>query len=175
MKKTSIDVNEYANVITGALRRGIFLTTKAGEKVNSMVIGWGHIGRIWERPVFVAYVRDSRYTREMLDRNPEFTVNVPVNGMDRTAFEICGMKSGRDMDKIAKAGLTPVEPQVISVPGLKEFPLTLECRVIYREEQDSSRLPQEIRDKFYPVGAGGDHVSYYGEIAAAYLIEDGED
>ena len=174
MKKTSINVNEYANVITGALRRGIFLTTKAGEKVNSMVIGWGHIGRIWERPVFVAYVRDSRYTREMLDRNPEFTVNVPVNGMDRTAFEICGMKSGRDMDKIAEAGLTPVEPQVISVPGLKEFPLTLECRVIYREEQDSSRLPQEIRDKFYPAEAGGDHVSYYGEIAAAYLIEDGE-
>ncbi|MBR0106509.1 MAG: flavin reductase family protein, partial [Lachnospiraceae bacterium] len=105
MKKTPIDVNEYANVITGALRRGIFLTTKAGEKVNSMVIGWGQVGRIWERPVFVAYVRDSRYTREMLDRNPEFTVNVPVNGMNRTAFEVCGMKSGRDMDKIAEAGL----------------------------------------------------------------------
>lgn len=32
-----------------------------------MVIEWGHIGHIWNRPVFVAYVRDSRYTRELLD------------------------------------------------------------------------------------------------------------
>jgi flavin reductase (DIM6/NTAB) family NADH-FMN oxidoreductase RutF len=171
MKKTPIDVNEYANVITGALRRGIFLTTKAGEKVNSMVIGWGHIGRIWERPVFVAYVRISRYTRELLDANPEFTVNVPIHGFTRKAFEICGSKSGRDTDKIKESNLTLVEPEVISVPAIKEYPITLECRVIYREEQDCMKLPEDIRERFY--GAEVDeHVSYYGEIVAAYVIEE---
>jgi flavin reductase (DIM6/NTAB) family NADH-FMN oxidoreductase RutF len=90
-----------------------------------------------------------------------------------SAFAVCGTKSGRDMDKIAEAGLTPVDPEVISVPGLREFPLTLECRVIYREEQDVSRLPEEIRKQFYSVETD-DHISYYGEIVAAYMIEDPE-
>lgn len=171
MKKKQIDVFDYANEITKALRRGVLLTAKDGDKVNSMAIGWGHVGRIWERPVFVAYVRDCRYTREMLDRNPEFTVNVPLNGFDKKAFAACGTKSGRDTDKIAEAGLTPVGPEVVSVPGLKEFPLTLECRVIYREEQDASRLPDEIRRRFYSVETQ-DHISYFGEIVAAYIIEE---
>ena len=144
MNRKKIDAAEYAEEIIKALRKGTFLTTKAGGKVNSMVIGWGHIGRIWERPVFVAYVRVCRYTREMLDQNPEFTVNVPVNGFDKKAFAICGSKSGRDMDKIAEAGLTPVPPEVISVPAIREYPLTLECRVLYRQVQDETQLPADI-------------------------------
>ena len=171
MKKKYVDVNDYANVITKALERGVFLTTKHGDKINSMVIGWGHIGRIWELPVFVAYVRDNRFTREMLGHNPEFTVNVPIDGVDKKAFMICGTKSGRDMDKLREAGLTPVPPDRISVPAIRELPLTLECRVIYREEQTASRLPDAIRRKFYRIEAD-DHISYYGEIASAYIIEE---
>lgn len=173
MNRKMIDSAEYADAIAKALKKGVFLTTKADEKVNSMMIGWGHIGRIWERPVFVAYVRDCRYTREMLDRNPEFTVNVPINGFSKQAFTVCGTKSGRDIDKIKEAGLTLAEPVVISVPAIKEFPLTLECRVIYREEQDASRLPEPIRRQFYSIEAQ-DHISYYGEIVSAYMIEDQE-
>ena len=56
--RRKIDALAYSAEITQALKKGVFLTTKNGEKVNSMVIGWGHIGRIWELPVFVAYVRD---------------------------------------------------------------------------------------------------------------------
>ncbi len=174
MKKRKIEISDYADVITKALEKGVFLTTRNADKINSMVIGWGHVGRIWERPVFITYVRTSRYTREMLDVNPEFTVNVPVNGFDRQAFMICGTKSGRNTDKITECGLTVVEPDVISVPGIKEYPLTLECRVLYREEQDSSRLPDEIKRQFYTVETA-DHIAYYGEIVSAYLIEDGED
>ena len=74
------------------------------------------------------------------------------------------------MDKIAKAGLTLVEPEVISVPGIQEYPLTLECRVIYRQEQDAPSLPEDIRKQFYSIEKE-DHISYYREIVAAYLIE----
>lgn len=169
--RRKIDALAYSAEITQALKKGVFLTTKNGEKVNSMVIGWGHIGRIWELPVFVAYVRDCRYTREMLDANPEFTVNVPVNGFDRNAFMVCGTKSGRDMDKVKEAGLTLVEPEVISVPAIKEYPLTLECRVIYREEQKAERLPEDMKRMFYSIETE-DHISYYGEIVAAYILED---
>ena len=125
MRKREIDIRDYAGDIIRALRPGILITTKVGDKVNSMTIGWGTLGVIWERPVFVAYVRQQRYTREMLDQCREFTINVPVGDFPRRALGVCGSKSGRDMDKIEAAGLTPVEPEVIGVPGLKEFPLTL--------------------------------------------------
>lgn len=170
MSKRKINITDYANIITEILKKGAFLTTKAGDKVNSMVIGWGHVGRVWEKPVFIAYVRDCRFTYEMLEKNPEFTVNVPINGFDKKAFMICGAKSGRDRDKISEAGLTLEEPEVTTVPGIKEFPLTLECKVLYREEQDASRLPEEIRQKFYSIETS-DHTAFYGEIVAAYVIE----
>lgn len=171
MIRRKIDSTECADMVTKALRKGIFLTTKAGEKVNSMVIGWGHTGRIWNRPVFVVYVRRSRYTRELLDRNPEFTVNVPVNGYSKEAFAICGSKSGRDMDKFSEACLTAVPAECVSVPAIREFPLTLECRVLYRQEQDASMLPEEIRGQFYQAERD-DHIAYYGEIVSAYMIEE---
>ena len=170
MNKRKISITECADTVTEALKKGVFLTTKAGGKVNSMVIGWGHIGRIWNRPVFITYVRDCRYTYEMLEKNPEFTVNIPINGLDDNAFRICGTKSGRDMDKIAEAGLTLEKPEVITVPGIREFPLTLECRVLYQEEQDASKLPEEIRKQFYSIETS-DHTAFYGEIVSAYIIE----
>ena len=169
MKRVAIEIADYAGTIAAALKRGAFLTTSDGDKVNSMVIGWGHVGRIWERNVFIAYVRQSRYTRELLDRHPEFTVNVPVNGFDKRAFAVCGTKSGRDMDKIVEAGLTLVPAQAVSVPAIREYPLTLECRVLYREEQDASRLPEDIRRQFYAMERD-DHIAHYGEIVAAYMI-----
>jgi len=171
MSKRKIDFREYAGHIIKSLRSGILITTKVGDKVNSMTIGWGTLGVIWERPVFVAYVRQQRYTREMLDQCREFTINVPVGDFPRRALGVCGSKSGRDMDKIAAAGLTPLEPEVIGVPGIKEFPLTLECRAIYRQEQESDQFNDEITHQFYTIETG-DHICYYGEIVAAYIIED---
>ena len=75
------------------------------------------------------------------------------------------------MDKIREAGLTAVPPEEISVPAIKEFPLTLECRIIYRQEQDASSLPEDIRRQFYTIETE-DHVAYYGEIVSAYIIGD---
>ena len=173
MKRRSIDLADCAGEIVKALKKGVLLTTRAGDKANSMVIGWGTLGTNWAKPVFAAYVRESRYTRALLDRNPEFTVNVPLGDYDPKIWEICGSKSGRDMDKLQAAGLTPVPGEKVSVPALKEFPLTLECRVIYRQAQDPALL--EGGDRFYPPDASGrrdSHVTYYGEVVAAYVLEE---
>ena len=171
MTKKKIDIRDYAGEIIKAMRPGILLTTKVSNKVNSMTIGWGTLGIIWERPVFVAYVRKQRYTREMLDKCREFTINVPVGEYRRNILGICGSKSGRDMDKIETAGLTLVEPEVINTPGIKELPLTLECRVLYSQEQESDQFNDEITRQFYTIETG-DHFCYYGEIVSTYIIED---
>ena len=169
--KKYIDAFDYAGHICKMLSGGILLTTKAGDTVDTMTIGWGTIGIQWGKPIFIAFVRDSRYTKELLDRNGEFTVNVPMGDIDKKILGCCGTRSGRDTDKIAGLGLTLEDPEVISVPGIRELPLTLECKVLYRQFQEESTLPAELYDRYYPGPVGDYHTAFYGEIVSAYIIE----
>jgi flavin reductase (DIM6/NTAB) family NADH-FMN oxidoreductase RutF len=176
--KEKINVFDYANEILRANKKGILLTTRTEEKVNSMVISWGSLGIEWSTPIFTVYVREHRFTKKQLDKNPEFTINIPVGDYDHNITAVCGTKSGYSVDKIKELGLTLVESDCISVPGIKEFPLTLECRVIYRQAQDPSAITRENKDKYYPQNIDGSfhdknkdyHTAYYGEIVNAYLI-----
>ncbi len=169
--KKEIQVNDYSARILEALPHGILLNTKANGRLNSMVIGWGTLGVDWSEPVFLVYVRHSRYTHELLDANPEFTISVPLSGnLEPKLLQVLGSESGRTEDKIAKAGLTPVDSDCISVPGFAEVPLTLECRVLSRAEQDPALLQQDLRDQYYP-GGEDPHTIYYGKILKAYIIE----
>lgn len=173
--KKAINPFDYAGQICKAMPKGILLTTKVDDQVNTMTIGWGKIGIEWGKPIFIAYVRESRYTRQMLDQNPEFTVNVPISGVDSKILGFCGSKSGRDTDKISQMQLHLEAPNVISVPGIRELPLTLECKVIYKQKQDLTALPQDILNRYYPaddVGNQDFHYAYYGEIVDAYCIEE---
>ena len=178
MKRT-VNAFDYAGDICKTMPKGILMTTKKGDFVNSMVIGWGHIGIEWSKPIFVAYVRESRYTKELVENHGEFTVNVPMGDFDSNIIRICGTKSGRDLDKIKELGLHLVDSDHVSVPGIKEFPLTLECKVIYKQKQDLSAVPEDILARYYPQIPGADfdgqdrdyHYAYYGEIVGAYIIE----
>ncbi len=177
--KRKVNAFDYANTICKAMPRGILLTTKAGEQVNTMTIGWGHIGIEWGKPIFVAYVRQSRHTLKMLEANREFTVNVPVDGCDGKILGYCGTKSGRDTDKISDLGLTLEPGETVSVPGIRELPLTLECKVIYTQTQDLPAIPAAVQSRYYPAVNDHEnpdirqdvHTVFYGEILNAYLIE----
>ena len=178
--KREVNPFDYAGQICKALPGGILLTTKKGEQVNTMAIGWGTMGVDWSLPMFIVYVRESRYTKQCLEENGEFTINVPMGELDKKIISVCGTKSGRDMDKIRELGLTLEEPIAISVPGIKELPLTLECKVLYKQQQDLSAIPEKILNRYYPVeddtlhpGSDRDyHICYYGQILKAYIIED---
>ena len=175
MMKEKINAFDYAGHICKAMSKGILLTTYADGKVNTMTIGWGHIGIEWSRPVFVAYVRESRYTKEMLDRTGLFTVNIPMETINPKILGYCGTKSGRNVDKIADLGLTLEEGECVPVPGIKELPLTLECKVIFKQYQQENILPEDIYRRYYTATAefpdGDYHTAYYGEILNAYIIK----
>ena len=178
--KQQINVFDYAGHICESMKKGILLTTKTGEKVNTMTIGWGTIGIEWGRPIFVAYVRVGRYTRQMLDQNGEFTVNIPYGEVDNKILGFCGTKSGRNIDKVAELGLELVESSAVSVPAIRQLPLTLECKVLCQKVQNIPALPDDILNRYYPKGVDSSnpgsnedfHIAYYGEIVNAYLIED---
>ena len=64
--KREINPFDYAGTILKALPHGILLTSEAEDCVNAMTIGWGSLGIEWGVPVFTAYVRVSRFTRELM-------------------------------------------------------------------------------------------------------------
>ena len=177
--KKHVETFDYAGTICKEMKKGILLTTKVDDKVNTMTIGWGKIGIEWGKPIFIAYVRESRYTKTMLEQPGEFTVNIPMGEVDKKILGYCGTKSGRNTDKIADMGLTLEEGESITVPGIKELPLTLECKVIYKQKQDLAAIPEEILARYYPQDVDGSapgsnrdyHIAYYGEIVNTYIIE----
>ncbi len=172
--KREVNVWDYAGHIMKNIGKGILLTTAAEGKVDTMTIGWGTIGVQWAKPIFIAFVRESRYTKELLEKNGEFTVNVPLAQADKDIIAVCGTKSGRDMDKFEALGLTTEPGMTVSVPGIKQLPLTLECKVIYKQDQDPVAIAPEHIRRFYAEGTANEHdfhTAYYGEITAAYIIE----
>ncbi|MBR3978722.1 MAG: flavin reductase family protein [Oscillospiraceae bacterium] len=170
-----VNVWDYAGHIMETIGSGILLTTAYQDKVNTMTIGWGQLGVVWSKPVFSVLVRESRYTKEFLDKTGEFTVNIPLAKVDKNIIALCGTKSGRELDKFQALNLTAVPGQSVSVPGIRELPLTLECKVIYRQDQDPKAIEKTCFDRFYAAGThneGDYHTVYYGEITKAYIIEE---
>lgn len=177
--KEPIDTFAYAAQILQALPKGVLLTTRYENHINTMTIGWGMLGIEWNLPIFMTLVRTSRLSHEYLEKNPQFTINVPAGPVDRRILGVAGTKSGRDLDKISELGLHPEAGEKISVPGIRELPLTLECNVIYRQAQDPAAIPEKLRQTYYPED-GRDltkginhcfHTAFYGEIVAAYIIK----
>ena len=174
--KREINPFDYAGDILKALPRGILLTSEAEDCVNAMTIGWGTLGIEWEVPIFAAYVRTNRFTHELIERTGEFTICAPYGELSKTAAKalaFCGSKSGRDVDKLAKVGLHTVEAEIVRPPAIKEFPLTLECRVVFSQVQPIKEISGRF-SKFYVENTAHSepHVAYYGEILKAYIIED---
>lgn len=179
MMKKKIEVFDYANEIMKAVKTGVLVTTKVGDKVNLMTISWGTLGIEWGKPIFTIFVRENRFTKQQLDENPEFTINIPIGEFNKKILGVCGTKSGRTVDKVGELNLSLEEPESISVPGIKELPLTLECKVIYKQKQDKNEIPEDILKASYPQDVDGSfhganrdfHTAYYGEIVSAYIIE----
>lgn len=172
--KVYISPFDYAHVILNALKKGVLLTTKNGDRSNTMSISWGTIGIQWRKPVFITFVRGCRHTKHMLDETGEFTVNIPLDSVDPNIISFCGCHSGRDVDKIQALGLHTEAPDTIGVPGIRELPLTLECRVVYTQQQLPECMSGEQVRSHYPENSNNVHddfhTAYYGEIVNAYII-----
>ncbi|MDR0999501.1 MAG: flavin reductase family protein [Clostridiales bacterium] len=104
-------------------------TYDKGGKPNAATFAWGGIASSKPASVSVA-VRPSRYTYEALLERKSFTVNLPTyKHVDEADY--FGMVSGRNADKFAATGLTPVKSEFVDAPYIEEFPYALECAVTH--------------------------------------------
>ena len=149
----------------------LLVSTDAAGKPNAMTIGWGTIGIIWGKPIFIVLVRPSRYTHGLMEQTEDFTVNVPSADLaDVVAF--CGSASGRDHDKFSEKGLVAVPGKKVKSPVIEQCVIHYECNVVYQTDLNLDRLPKKILSEYYP--ARDLHTFYFGEILTAYGEKDVE-
>lgn len=165
--------SEYINDVAEMLKQlplGAFLTVKSGDKVNTMTIGWGTIGFMWNRPVMMVMVRYSRYTHELIKDAADFSVSVPLDGHLKKALAEAGSKSGRDLDKFAAFDITAEAARSINSPVISDCGLIYECRTLYKQPMEPGILDEVLDGKMYK--DKDYHVLYYGEIVAKYKNRD---
>lgn len=107
-------------------------TYDADDKPNVMTVAWG--GICCSKPPCVAIsVRKATYTYASLVERRAFTISLPREDQ-LAAADFFGVASGRDTDKFAVAGLTPVRSGLVDAPYVEEFPFVLECKIVHVAE-----------------------------------------
>jgi len=147
----------------------LLASTKRSGESNVMTIGWGTIGNVWRKPLFIVLVRPSRYTYEFIEDSGEFTVNVPSPDMDEfVAF--CGSRSGREVDKFAAFNIATTPGHKVNSITIDACPIVYECKVVHKNDVVPAELAKDIVSMFYP--EGDFHRVYFGEILGTYVHED---
>jgi len=98
-------------------------------KPNLMNAAWGGIC-CSQPPSVCVSLRKATYSYACIIERKAFTVGIACEGKMVEA-DFCGIASGRDVDKFAVAGLTPVRSELVDAPYAAEFPVVLECRLLH--------------------------------------------
>ncbi|MBQ7765997.1 MAG: flavin reductase family protein [Lachnospiraceae bacterium] len=100
---------------------------RPGEKANIITLAW--VGTVNSDPPMVSIsVRPERYSYDIIRETGEFVINLTTESLVK-ATDYCGVRSGRDVDKFKEMGLHPCQSKEVSVPGIDESPVCMECRV----------------------------------------------
>ncbi|MBC8316087.1 MAG: flavin reductase [Bacteroidetes bacterium] len=145
--------------------RGEGILLIAGVPPNPMTIGWGTLGYVWSKPVFVILVRPNRYTFELIENVKDFTINVLPKGFNQETA-ICGTESGRDIDKVAKCNFDMKHGECSNAFYISQSVIHYECRIIHKNKVDPGTLEPSIIDTYYE--QRDFHTIYYGEILGVF-------
>jgi flavin reductase (DIM6/NTAB) family NADH-FMN oxidoreductase RutF len=103
-------------------------TYDATGKANAMTAAWAGVA-CSHPPCVTVSVRRSRHSHAAILERRAFTVNLASQDQVRQV-DYLGIASGAAEDKFAAAGLTPARAATVDAPGVEEFPLVLECRLL---------------------------------------------
>lgn len=142
----------------------MLVTAGNEQSFNTMTASWGFMGVMWNSPCAITAVRESRYTKEFLDREEYFTLSF-LPGEYRSALAFCGSKSGRDFDKCAETGLVPVS--VDGTVAFEQAERIVVCKKVYAQPMAADFFTdKDIVTSQY--SSGDYHTAYYGKIVAVY-------
>lgn len=137
----------------------VLVSCGTAEKANVLTVAW--TGIICTHPA-MTYIslRPSRYSYGIIRETGEFVINLTTSKMVRET-DLCGVKSGRDADKIKVCGLHTEPSFKVKAPAISESPLSLECKV-------KQIIPLGSHDMFMAeilaVNADGRYIDSKGKI-----------
>jgi len=151
------------NVFTRLDKQWMLVTSEREGKVNAMTASWGGFGIIWHLPAAYVLVRPQRYTFELMEASDYLGLSF-LSEQYRPALQVCGTKSGRDLDKLEAVGLTTRRLDGVAV--IEQAELVISCKKLYSQFfTDAGFIKREILTEHYP--SKDLHKLYIGEIIAA--------
>ncbi|UCG02484.1 MAG: flavin reductase family protein [Candidatus Heimdallarchaeota archaeon] len=107
----------------------VVLVSCAYDNVTNIItIAW--TGVVCSKPPLISIsIRPSRFSYELIINSGEFVINIPTSEQLKET-ELCGRKSGEDINKWTTCNFTAVEATKVSVPLIKECPVNIECKVV---------------------------------------------
>lgn len=160
------DVKE--NAVDLLASQWALVTAGNKDSFNTMTVSWGSIGELWGVDCATIYIRPQRYTDGFIDSNDYFTISFYPSELKNQIHGVCGSKSGRDVDKVAEAGITPAFDE--NAPYFEEAKLVLVCKKMAKSKFEPANLCDDsIADKWYPLNDY--HNIYYGAIEKVLVKE----
>lgn len=145
----------------------LLITAGSESGFNTMTASWGGLGVFWNKNAATIYIRPSRYTKKFVDENDTFTISF-YKEENRKALALCGKVSGRDVNKVEQAGLTPVFDE--NNTYFEEAYMVMVCKKMYhtnivRETFDEAKYDELM----YPLKDY--HTIYIGEVIKVLVKE----
>lgn len=154
------------NIIRNLEENWMLITAGDPESYNTMTASWGGLGEIWSTPVSFITVRNTRFTYQFLQNNDIYTLTF-FGGKEKEAMGYLGSHSGRDGDKIAQTGLTPMETPLGSM-SFEQATMILECRKLYEKELDPKSIFDDQIAADY-LKNDERHILFFGEIVNVWV------
>lgn len=162
---TPAEIND--NLIRLIASDWMLVTAGTSEKFNTMTANWGGTGYLWNKNVVFVFVRPERYTYGFIEGTEGFTLSF-FDEKYRGALSLCGVKSGRDCDKVAETGLTPHFTE-LGFPAFTEARVVLECRKLYADQLKKESFVDSEPLRVHYSTKGSLHKMYIAEIERAWV------
>ncbi len=97
------------------------------ENANVFTVAWTGIVNTKPAMTYIS-VQPSRLSHGMIESSGEFVINLCSADMVRS-LDLCGVKSGREVNKMEKCSFHLQKMKYVKAPGIQECPICIECRV----------------------------------------------
>ena len=166
--------NSFKKVEVESLNENVFkiigddwmlITAGKSDNFNMMTASWGTMGILWHKPIAICFIRPQRHTYNFAEEYDYFTLSF-FEEKYRNILQICGSRSGRNINKVDATGLKPLKTDLENI-CYEQSRLFLECRKLYYADLNPENFViSEIAHQNYPTKDF--HRFYIGEIVTCY-------
>jgi flavin reductase (DIM6/NTAB) family NADH-FMN oxidoreductase RutF len=139
------DISE--NFFSLIAKRWMLITAGNKEQFNPMTASWGGLGHLWNKPVVFIFVRPTRFTYKLLEKNENCSVSF-LKDEYRDILNFCGTKSGFSVDKVQATGLSPFFKD--NFIFYEEADLMFGCTKMYHHDLNPENFYNSDIETFYP-------------------------